>query len=111
MARVIMNFGDQRFDCKSEFTKQLVKDIRAAASHPDTFDPTDLCMIFDVQYLMLTFAVLNDADLIRGCPKVAEAKEWLSRFKTNFTSWEEYEDYPGMLKAFENFVKVCEDNN
>lgn len=106
-----MNFGDQRSDCKSEFTKKLVKDLRAAASHPDTFDPTDLGMIFDVHYLMLAFTALNNADLIRGCPKVAEAKEWLLSFKTNFTSWESYEDYPGMLKVFEDFVEVCEDNN
>lgn len=106
-----MNFGDQRFDCKSEFSKALSKQLRAAASHHDAFNPEDMVFIFDIQYLMLVFARLNKEDLIRGTPKVAEAEDWLAKFKSNFKAWESYDDYLGLLKAFENFVKVCDDNN
>jgi len=106
-----MNFGDQRFDCKSEFSKELVKQLREVASHKDAFNPEDMGHIFDIQYLMLVFDRLNKEDLIRGAPKVAEAENWLAKFKINFTGWESYEDYAGLLKAFKDFVLVCEDNN
>ncbi len=106
-----MNFGDHQSDCKSEFSKELSKQLREAASHRDAFNPEDMVFIFDIQYLMLVFDRLNKEDLIRGSPKVAEAEEWLAKFKRNFKVWESYEEYPGLLKAFEDFVAVCDDNN
>ena len=106
-----MTFGDQKSDCKSEFTQRLTKELREATARPDAFDPNDMGWIFDIEYLMLVFAALNKADLIRGCPTVLEAKEWLAKFKANFEPWESYDDYPNMLKAFEDFVAVCDDNN
>lgn len=106
-----MNFGDHRHGCKSEFSKRLTEELRTLTAHEDAFNPEDMGLIFDIQYLMLAFDCLNKSDLIRGTPKVSEAETWLARFKDNFQAWSEYEDYPGLLQAFEQFVNVCEDNN
>ena len=106
-----MTFGDQMHACKNDFSKDLVQKLREEANSPNAFDPADMVGIFQVHYLMLVFAALNKADLIRGCVKVAEAQEWLSQFKQSFTAWEAEPDYPALLKGFEDFVEVCEDNN
>jgi hypothetical protein len=106
-----MNFGDQRFDCKSEFSKRLTSELREIATHGDTFNPQDMGLIFDLQYLMLVFDSLNEQDLIRGTPKVSEAQDWLAKFEVNFKAWESYEDYSGLIGAFKKFVKVCEDHS
>ena len=107
-----MLYGDQRSDRKREYSDMLVEELRKQISHPAAFDSADLCTIFNVEYLMQAITTLNKANLVRGCPKVAEAESWLRSVKENFTSWQGYEtDYSILIDTFTAFIATCEDNN